>query len=453
MATDRSLVVLWNSPARAFVFSAFFVVAFSSAITLSVHGALSGSEPLRAAFRLFDLHPVIWLAAAAGLVLLTEIPGEGRRSDAALLGIVALLVLAPVGWASWLAVTLIGAALVVTSRPGSVGARAGWIIAALSVPKFWAAAVVMLIGPTLLALDAAMVSALTGAARDGNTLLLAEGETPVVVFWACSSFHDVSLMALAFITYTRYFAIPSRMTDIAWVLAGCVGVAAINILRLAAMVSWPDWFDVIHTGFGAEIASIASLTWMFAICRIGAGPPRPEQRPKRSTNEDRRRKGAASVIVGVLAFALSGAAVASKTTSAALQDRAAVEPLIVAPKLGPFLADEGFILDSADFGDFGLATMAQSGACVLTILTSDPRGQTAHRLKALEGVHETVMFLYGGQVMTEQPVLRTTVRNQIEGVLYAFGLGDAPAPVLALFRARTCTPDQAPPQALAEAAR
>jgi hypothetical protein len=105
--------------------------------------------------------------------------------------------------------------------------------------------------------DAVLVSSLIRTAWVGNVVWFADGaEGFSDLSHPCSSFHNMSLAFLAW-TAVRQFAQHKRSPkDILWCLLAGISVFGVNVIRLALIELYREYFDTIHD-FVARPADIS----------------------------------------------------------------------------------------------------------------------------------------------------------------------------------------------------
>lgn len=161
----------------------------------------------------------------------------------------------------------------------ATGPRSGPLRAAALV--LWALCVQAVVGPLifnwftfdLLRADAALVGWALEATQRGFTwhdnVIETTGHS-IEVFNGCSSFHNISLAALCWVTLTmmhRTYWIP---TDFAFGALACVAMIVLNAVRLYAMAQNVDAFKYWHEGVGAQIFALTATAVIVLIALRGA---------------------------------------------------------------------------------------------------------------------------------------------------------------------------------------
>ena len=221
---------------------------------------------------LLGVSAVVWAALAAGLAILNERGGEApRRGDSIVALAVVLVALLPAATASVAALALLSVWAIATAARGSPIRRAGIVFLAMTGALLWGRLLLALFSGPLLDLDAAFVSGMVGAEQEGNMLWLDEGGgARLVVAPGCSSMQGLSLALLFWAIVNQLFAVRFGWKPALWCLAALAATVAINVLRIGAMLRFPDHLEAIHTGWGYQLSMWLTLAAVAAICLWGA---------------------------------------------------------------------------------------------------------------------------------------------------------------------------------------
>jgi exosortase/archaeosortase family protein len=247
-----------------------FLIASLNALSALAAGSVARDGWALAAANLFGVSAVIWAALAAGLKILreeraSEPPRHGDLWIAAAVGVAALL---PVATASMLALTLVAGYAILTAPRATPLRRAGLVFLAMSGALLWGRVTLAVFSRPLLDLDALFVSRLIGAEQQGNMLI--SGGTRLIVAPGCSSIQGLSLALLFCVTFSQLFEIRFDRRAASWFAAALAATVAINVLRIGAMLRFPDHLPAIHDGWGYQLSMWATLAAVAAICVIGA---------------------------------------------------------------------------------------------------------------------------------------------------------------------------------------
>lgn len=123
----------------------------------------------------------------------------------------------------------------------------------------------------MLSIDAYITALAAGYGSNGNFVVPTDGNVPTLILWACSSFHGISYMLLAWLALSTVNGV-SPLRHLGWLAIGVAGVVLINWMRLFAMIGFMDLYEPLHTGTAGEIVGLLTTLWIFGIATMG---PRP----------------------------------------------------------------------------------------------------------------------------------------------------------------------------------
>ena len=227
---------------------------------------------LAAAVNLFGVSAILWVALAAGLSILLqqERPEPLRTGDAAAGAGLIVAALLPSPTASSAALAAVSLWAVFTSSSGSELRRAGIIFLAITGALLWGRLLLAAFSGPLLTADAVFVSALVAAEHSGNMLWLGRTGDGVVVAPGCSSMQGMSLALVFWATVNQFFEVRFGWRSVGYALAALAATVAVNVLRIGAMLRWPEHLDEIHHGSGYQLSMWVTLLLVVAICLWGA---------------------------------------------------------------------------------------------------------------------------------------------------------------------------------------
>jgi exosortase/archaeosortase family protein len=242
------------------LFAAVLALLIANAAAGLAIESIAARGLLGAAINLFDVGALIWIAAAAALLLLISgnnpVPcSNGDRGFAALAVVVALIPSTSLSAAS---LTGFGAWMLWRADGDAVRRRSALIVLSLSTFFFWGRLFLALGSGPLLAIDAKFVSLLSGLPAQGNLVSFANGEN-FMIAPGCSSLHGISQALILWTTTIAWFNY--KVTQRLWLTLVCAIFATVTIngLRLAIIAWNPQDFDYWHVGTGAIIMGYAML--------------------------------------------------------------------------------------------------------------------------------------------------------------------------------------------------
>src|SRR5215207_1651342 len=201
----------------------------------------------------------------AGCLLLAEkVPGGAPNLDLAAVALVFSLCLVPIPTLNWAALTIAAFYVAAVTRDGSPLYRASLIALAITGPMAWGPELLNAVFEPFQVIDAQLVSLLVGAGQVGRSVEVVDGSTRIFIAPGCSSFHNISLALLGWVTATKFFfaSQDGARNQLSWCLVACSGVLLINVTRIALIGLYPRYYDAIHGQPGEVIANLLSLGWI-----------------------------------------------------------------------------------------------------------------------------------------------------------------------------------------------
>jgi len=184
-----------------------------------------------------------------------------------------LLVLFPASQMIWVAAAGISIYLVMNGGDAKLRA-AGAVLGALAIQEFWGHVLFNLIAFPLLEAETAVVGMILEATRPGtlwqaNTITAPSG-FGLVIYTACSAYHNVSLAILCWITVSKLQDQRWRTRDflIGSAIAGVMII--LNIARLYMMALSVNLYHYWHEGAGADIFAVSASLTIFSISLWGS---------------------------------------------------------------------------------------------------------------------------------------------------------------------------------------
>ena len=213
-----------------------------------------------------------WFAVLRLLYLQTSSAPASRR-DFWVAGVVGAIDLLPSGKATWIAATLAALYIYAGNEKGSNGRAGAAVLGALSVQSLWGPTLFSLFTVYLLRADAALVGVALKLTRGGfdwhENVISTQGFT-VGIYNDCSSFHNISLAALCWISLTKLHRPTFIRSDFKFGAAACLAMIALNAARLYAISLGRESFAYWHDGAGAQIFAVTASFVIAAICAWGA---------------------------------------------------------------------------------------------------------------------------------------------------------------------------------------
>ncbi len=246
------------------LYSILVLCAFANAAFEDVRKVFVEDGAMSALLTGGGIHPVLLFSVLWVAWALWKAPLESRLpvwAERLILGLVALLLYVPLTWFSWLALTVLGGRVLLSER------WLGMLCIYLTVPKFWGLMLVMGIGTPVLTIDAYVTALAAGYEISGNFVVPGDGNDPVLILWACSSFHGISYMLLAWLAFSVVNKV-SPLQNLHWLAAGVAGVVLINWMRLFAMIRFMDLYQPLHEGTAGEVVGLLTTLWMIGLASM-----------------------------------------------------------------------------------------------------------------------------------------------------------------------------------------
>jgi hypothetical protein len=155
---------------------------------------------------------------------------------------------------------------------------AGIVLAALSVQQFWGRIFFKMFALPILHAETAVVGSLMQAMRPGTmwqeNVIVGPTGHGILVYDLCSSFHNLSVAALCWLTVRSLRNHSWQVRDT--VTGAVVGVTMVllNVTRLCLMAWDVDLYHYWHDGAGAQIFAVGASTAIFLISLYGSSPDR-----------------------------------------------------------------------------------------------------------------------------------------------------------------------------------
>ena len=193
-----------------------------------------------------------------------------KRGDRIILAGAAGAMLLPIPAASAAAITGAVLWILVTTPPPSDLRRAAFIFAAITASLLWGRLLLAMGSETFLAFDGWLVALVAGTQGTGNMIAFrGDGAGVFMVAPGCSSLQGMSLVLVLWVTITQSFRIVIGPRALATLLVAVAAAIAINVLRMAAIATWPAHFHTLHVGWGAAMFGWATLAAIVVVMLVG----------------------------------------------------------------------------------------------------------------------------------------------------------------------------------------
>lgn len=255
---------------RSELFASLYIIACANGLTARIVKSIYSHGWLNAAVDNFDVSIIVWVACFVGVSLvLTDRTGKVQKTDLILSAVLLLLIVLPLGAASWLAVTILSLYILIFGRPADSFRRGAIVLLAVAVPMFWSRLIFNLFAKYILEIDAIFVGWVLGTERTGNLVEFADHSGSLAIFPSCSSLANVSLALLCWVTISQFMRHKWRSQDILWCLLVCFSAFAANVLRMSLMGVNGSFYLMLHSPAVEVLLSVVMLGLIVSISLAG----------------------------------------------------------------------------------------------------------------------------------------------------------------------------------------
>ena len=255
------------------------LIAACNGVSFNVLSAISQLGAGAALLNTFGVNPIFWFVLVVAMAIAFE-PDDAaplNRSDAAVTAAVLLLAMVPVQWAGSAGVLLTACWLLLTAPRGSRAGRVGMILLALTASLSWGHLVLTFIGDWLVSLDARFVGWLAGTQAQGNLVDFTVGGDPIMITYACSSMHNMTMAIQLWVALTQLLRIPFGLRAVLVGLAAISANILVNGMRLATIAHNRESFDYWHEGAGSNLFAWLAIFVVTIITMLGCNALAPRR--------------------------------------------------------------------------------------------------------------------------------------------------------------------------------
>jgi hypothetical protein len=198
-----------------------------------------------------------------------------QRADIAFALFITFINFLPANSIHWFSATAAGLYILATSADDDRLSAAATVLVAVTLNGFWGPFAFDFFASYLLRADAALVGTLLSVAQQSDirwheTVVGVPGAHSIIVYGPCSSFHNISLGLLCWVTMTKLVRTNWVRGDVVVALLICATVILLNASRLSILALNADNFEFWHVGLGAELFNWATTLAVLAISIWGA---------------------------------------------------------------------------------------------------------------------------------------------------------------------------------------
>lgn len=245
-------------------FAGLALLGLGNGLVLSIYRSIIEHGLSRAVMDTFGVSAIVWIAiVAVPALMLSAQAREMTRLDAWVAGAALISFIFPLSHLSWVGLTALALYLVYGPVTAGVPAdpilrRGAIILLATTTAMFWGRLLLQNSGSSILALDAAGASLLTGMGHDSNVVQTADGGHLWIAPY-CSSWSNISLAVLCSALVVQWHGLAWTRSQLVRCLLAIFLVAMINDIRIGVMVLRPDLYDAVHGATGSTLANLLTI--------------------------------------------------------------------------------------------------------------------------------------------------------------------------------------------------
>jgi len=194
------------------------------------------------------------------------------NADIAVLTLISLSTLVPDDDGAWIGLSLMGLFLLWRQSDRAVRAAAA-VMLALATQLFWGRLLFELIAFQIEIVDAHLAAGLLALMHRAVQLdnnIVSTASQQIAIYEGCTSFHNISLALLCFVSLTKLMRPEWRRTDLVTASVLIATTVGMNSLRLFLMASaGPGDFDYWHTGTGSQMINAGLSALIPIVCLWG----------------------------------------------------------------------------------------------------------------------------------------------------------------------------------------
>jgi hypothetical protein len=254
---------------RGEYFAGLFVLGCASGMASRILQSSNQFGWTEAFFNTFEISIIVWMSCVAGISLVLQDRTAGLRPAEFAIGLgLILLVITPIGALGWLAVTALSFHVIAFTKVDS-SRRGACILLATTVPMLWSRLLFHFFSRAILEVDASLVGWILGTHRTGDVVEFADRSGFLVILPACSSFANVSLAFLCWITISQLACHKKSVGDLFWCLMACSSVIAVNVTRISLMGLSQWHYSTFHSPLGDAVSNATILLLIIGFSVLG----------------------------------------------------------------------------------------------------------------------------------------------------------------------------------------
>ena len=210
------------------------------------------------------------------LLIASDATAAARWRDVMIAVALSLFAFLPTSRMIWVAASGVAIYLGIFNGGDAKLRAAAIVLGGLSVQEFWGHVFFSLVALPLLRAETAVVGLILEAARPGtvwqDNVITGPNGYGILVYGPCSSFHNLSLAILCWLTVSKLRHQSWRSRDLVMGVAVGATMILLNLARLCLMAWNIDLYHYLHDGPGAELFAVGVSLMILMMSLYGAAP-------------------------------------------------------------------------------------------------------------------------------------------------------------------------------------
>jgi exosortase/archaeosortase family protein len=217
-----------------------------------------------------NISVIVLFACVAGVSLFLRNKDDQLTSRDLAIGLAFIAFIAiPVSEINWAAVSGLSLYVLLFANDNAERKRGALILLAVTVPMLWSRLLFSFISQPFLDFDAWLAGWILDTHKSGNIINFVDGSGELVILPACSSFANVSLAFLCWVSVSQWVGHKPARQDVYWCLLACVSMVVVNTARISIMGLSHWHYVTFHYGWGATLVGTVILVLTVGITLLG----------------------------------------------------------------------------------------------------------------------------------------------------------------------------------------
>jgi hypothetical protein len=252
---------------RSEFFAALFIVGCANGLSGNIFQSIHSGDWTGG---VQNISVIVLFACFAGISLVLRSNNDELTSGDLAIGLIFISFMAiPASEINWAAVTGLSLYVLLFANDNSERKRGALIMLAVTVPMLWSRLLFSFISQPFLYLDAALAGWILDTHKSGNIINFVDGSGELIILPACSSFANVSLAFLCWVSVSQWVGHKPAREDVFWCLLACASMVAVNTARISIMGLSHWHYVTFHYGWGATLMGTVILALTIGITMLG----------------------------------------------------------------------------------------------------------------------------------------------------------------------------------------